>query len=105
MYLVASNNWMVTLLLKTKKTRLISLVLSTATQEVTMLLKNRTESFKSFLVAVTKSKADKNFRVGRSFFQCSASAFEELKKLCLTAAENWLLKNFPFIISKFLHLS
>lgn len=89
MYLVAFNNWMVTLLLKTKKTRLISLVLlSSATQEVTMLLKNRTESFKSFLVAVTKSKADKNFRVGRSFFQCSASAFEELKKLCLTAAEN-----------------
>lgn len=52
-----------------------------------MLLKNRTESFKSFLVAVTKSKADKNFRVGKSFFRCSASHFEELKKL-LAAAKN-----------------
>lgn len=53
-----------------------------------MLLKNRTESFKSFLVAVTKSKADKNCRVRRSFFHGSSSALEELQKLCLTAAEN-----------------
>lgn len=64
MYLAAFNNWMVTLLLKTKKTKLIYLgVLSNLNevqiQEVTTLLKNRTESFKSFLVAVTKSKADK----------------------------------------------
>lgn len=55
---------MVTLLLKTKKTKLIYLgVLSNLNevqiQEVTTLLKNRTESFKSFLVAVTKNKADK----------------------------------------------